>query len=190
MVWVVLIWVLNLMISIWNSYAVGRAWVETEHEGGVHRFMAWMGYLMAGLGFSWNIFIVVGYFMFTEGKFTQEQLMTFMNLGYVILVPGFLFSGYAIMLESWADAYRNRTVGSMARAAWNTYANLHNTYGAVKDLPGAVSQVFKAFTGGKKGAQGLVLFLAIMCVLSGFIIAGVIVWRVSASYALPKRTGA
>jgi hypothetical protein len=146
--------------------------------------------MMAGLGFSWNIFIVVGYVMVTEGKFDQEQLLTFINLGYVILVPGFLFSGYAIMLESWADAYRNRTLGSMGRAAWNTYANIHNTYSAVKDMPGAISQVFKAFTGGKKGAQGLVLLLAIACVLSGFIIAGVIVWRVSASYALPKKTAA
>lgn len=187
---VIFIWILNLVISIWNSYAVGRAWVETEHEGGIHRFMAWMGYLMAGVGFSWNIFIVVGYFMLDSGKFTPDQFSAFLSLGYVLLVPGFLFSGYAIMLESWADAYRNRTLGSMGRAAWNTYANIHNTYSAVKDVPQAVGQVAKAFTGGKKGAQGLILLLAIACLLSGFIIAGVIVWRVSASYALPKRPGA
>lgn len=185
---IIFIWILNLVISIWNSYVVGRTWVETESEGGVHRFMAWMGYLMAGVGFSWNIFLVVGYAMVSSGKFTPDQLQAFINLGYLLVVPGFLFAGYAIMLESWADAYRRHTVGSMARAAYNTYANIHNTYGAVKNIPGAVGQVFKAFTGGKKGAQGLVVLLAIACFLSGFIIAGVIVWRVSANYPLPKRT--
>ena len=54
------IWCLNLGISLWNAYATGKVWVEAKHAGGVHRFMAWMGYLMASLGFSWAILVLVG----------------------------------------------------------------------------------------------------------------------------------
>jgi len=34
------IWILNLGISIWNAYAVGKVWVEAKHAGGGYRFMA------------------------------------------------------------------------------------------------------------------------------------------------------
>lgn len=180
---VLLVWILNLGISIWNSYAVGKVWVEAKHAGGGYRFMAWMGYLMASLGFSWNILILVGFSLASSGKITPEQIGLFFNIGYVLLVPGFLFSGYAIMFQSWANAYRNHSLGNLGVAAWNTYANIHNTFSAVNDFPKAFSAVFKAFTGGsgKSKANGFILFVAILCVLSGFIIAGVIVWRVAAS---------
>ena len=52
---ILFIWCLNLGISIWNAYVTGKVWIEAKHAGGVHRFMAWMGYLMASVGFSWDI---------------------------------------------------------------------------------------------------------------------------------------
>lgn len=187
---IIFIWILNLFISIWNAYATGRVWVEANHAGGGYRFMAWMGYLMASLGFSWNIFIVVGMYLVTAGKVTPDQADLFFNLGYVILAPGFLFSGYAIMFQSWANAYREHSVKNMAIAAYNTYANVHNTFNAINDFPKAFGSVLKAFTGGsgKNKANGLILFLALVCVLSGFIITALIVHYVAASdTTVPKR---
>jgi hypothetical protein len=185
-----IIWMLNLVISIWNAYATGKVWVEAEHAGGGYRFMAWMGYLMASLGFSWNIFILVGMFLMSSGKITPEQAELFFQIGYVILVPGFLFSGYAIMFQSWANAYRNHSVKNMAVAAYNTYANVHNTFNAINDFPKAFGSVLKAFTGGsgKNKGNGLILFLALVCVLSGFIITALIVhWVAASDTTVPKR---
>ena len=48
---VILIWLLNFGISIWNAYAVGLAWVETKHSGGWPRVTAWAG-IMSASGFS------------------------------------------------------------------------------------------------------------------------------------------
>jgi hypothetical protein len=184
------IWFLNLFISIWNAYSVGKVWVEAEHAGGGYRFMAWMGYLMASLGFSWNILIVVGMVLSSNGTITPEQANLFFQIGYVVLVPGFLFSGYAIMFQSWANAYREHSVKNMAVAAYNTYANVHNTFNAINNFPKAFGSVLKAFTGGsgKNKGNGLILFLALVCVLSGFIITAVIVHYVAASdTTVPKR---
>jgi hypothetical protein len=185
------IWVLNLAISIWNAYATGKVWVEAEHAGGGYRFMAWMGYLMASLGFSWNIFIVVGLVLASNGTITAEQADLFFQIGYVVLVPGFLFSGYAIMFQSWANAYREHSVGNLGVAAYNSYANLHNTFNVINNFPKAFGSVLKAFTGGGSGkskANGFILFLALLCVLSGFIITALIVHRVAASETtVPKR---
>ncbi len=187
---ILLIWFLNLAISCWNAYATGKVWVEAKHAGGGYRFMAWMGYLMASLGFSWDILIVVGTFLVSAGKITQDQADLFFQAGYILLVPGFLFSGYAIMFQSWANAYRNHTVVNMGVAAYNTYANIHNTFNAIDNFPKAFSSVFKAFTGGRNKANGLILFVAVLCALSGFIIAGLIIHLVAASDTqVPARSG-
>ena len=181
---IVFIWFLNLGLSVWNAYTTGKVWVEAEHAGGGYRFMAWMGYIMASLGFSWDIFIVVGVLLQSSGKISPDQVNLFFQIGYVILVPGFLFSGYAIMFQSWANAYRNHSVVNMGVAAYNTYANVHNTFNAVDNFPKAFGSVFKSFSSGgssKGKANALIIFAAIACVLAGFIIAAIIVHRVAAS---------
>jgi glucose uptake protein GlcU len=129
---ILFIWCLNLGISVWNAYATGKVWVEAKHAGGVHRFMAWMGYVMTSLGFSWDILVLVGVLLHSLGKITSDQATLFFQAGYVLLVPGFLFSGYAIMFQSWANAYRNHSVVNMGVAAYNTYANVHNTFNAIR----------------------------------------------------------
>jgi hypothetical protein len=180
---ILFIWILNLVISCWNAYATGKVWVEAKHAGGGRRFMAWMGYLMASLGFSWDILFLVGDVLVSMGKITPDQADLFFQAGYVMLVPGILFSGYAIMFQSWANAYRNHSIGNMGAAAYNTYANLHNTFNAIDNFPKAFGSVFKAFMGGrgKNKANGLILFAAILCILSGFILAALIVHRVAAN---------
>ena len=188
---IIFIWFLNLGISIWNSYSVGKVWVEAKHAGGGYQFMAWMGYIMASVGFSYDILIVVGIGLHNAGKITPEQLELFFNAGYIVLAPAILFSGYAIMFQSWANAYRNHSIPRMGIAAYNTYANIHNTFNVIDNLPKAIGSVAKALTGGsgssKGKANGLILFIALLCVLSGFIIAGLIVHYVAGRDNLPKR---
>jgi hypothetical protein len=159
----------------------------------VHRFMAWMGYFMASMGFSWDILVLVGVLLHSLGKISPDQETLLFQAGYVLLVPGFLFSGYAIMFQSWANAYRNHSVVNMGVAAYNTYANIHNTFNAIDNFPKAFGSVFESFTrgSGKSKANGLILFVAVLCVLSGFIIAALIVHRVAASDTqVPARTPA
>src|SRR5437762_11928150 len=82
---ILFIWCLNLGISIWNAYVTGKVWVEARHAGGVHRFMAWMGYLMASVGFSWDILVLIGILLHSLGKITPEQATTSLS-GRVCLV--------------------------------------------------------------------------------------------------------
>jgi hypothetical protein len=81
----------------------------------------------------------------------------------------------------------------MGVAAWNTYANIHNTFSAIDNFPKALASVFKSFThgSGKSKATGLILFVAVLCALSGFIVAALIVHRVAASDTqVPARASA
>jgi uncharacterized membrane protein (DUF485 family) len=66
-------------------------------------------------------------------------------LGYIVLVPGFLFAGFFIWVDSMIQAYQRRDFASIGTAAWNTFAQIHNTYGAMKGMPEAFKSVGKAF---------------------------------------------
>src|SRR5262245_22550301 len=91
-----LVWVLNFGISVWNAYAVGKVWVEARMVGGWRRFMCWMGAIMSAVGFTW---CYLSFLALTASYFkviTEEQVMVALDLGYVLLIPFVLFSGYAI----------------------------------------------------------------------------------------------
>jgi hypothetical protein len=140
-----LVWLLNLAISIFNANQVGKAWVESKHAGGVRRFMAWVGAGMAAVGFTWCIMVVLGLIAGSAGWLDAEHLELYFNTSYVLLVPPFLFLGYAIMINSWANAYRQRTKASYAIAAYNTFANAYNTYNAVTTFGDAMGKTFEGF---------------------------------------------
>ena len=163
------VWVLNLAISFWNAYAVGNAWVEAKHAGGWRRFIAWMGAVMADIGFTWCTLLLIGFGLNAAGILNDVSLELLLNAGYVIIVPILLFAGYAIMLDSWQRAYRERTLSSVGIASWNTFANTYNTYHAVQDWGSAFGKVMDGLSKGSKGKDGaqLVLIVIILAISIG-----------------------
>jgi hypothetical protein len=131
----IIVWLLNFGISAWNAYAVGRAWVETKVAGGWPRFMAWMGAIMSATGFSWCYLFLLILGANYLGKLSDEATEAAMMLGYVVIIPGMLFSGLMIMLDSWRRAFRNGGILNYGVAAYNTYAQIHNTMSAINTCP-------------------------------------------------------
>lgn len=179
---VFLIWLLNLGISIWNAFAVGNAWVETKHSGGWPRFMAWMGATMSALGFTWCYIILAAFVLGASGRLQAEDLEVLLYLGYLVVVPGIIFSGIMIGIDSWARAYRDRTITNFGVAGYNTFANVYNTYNAVKTIPVAFDKVFDYFKPkNKDSAQAFLIILVVVLALGcGIITTWVIVSRVAA----------
>ena len=193
---VILVWLLNFGISIWNAYAVGLAWVETKHAGGWPRFMAWMGAIMSASGFSWCYLIVLAFAAQGLGWLTASQIVLFLRIGYVLLIPGILFSGMAIMLDSWAKAYRTGKVADIGIAAWNTYAEIHNTFHAIDSFGEAFGGILDALNSdssesdSKKGgvvAVIVIFILVILALLSGAITTTLIIRRVAGNDQLRVR---
>ena len=199
---VILVWLLNFGISIWNAYAVGLAWVETKHSGGWPRFMAWMGAIVSASGFSWCYLIVLAFAAHGLGWLRMDAVTVALQLGYILLIPGILFSGMMITLDSWARAYRTRKIADIGVAAWNTYAQIHNTYHAIRDFDKAFGNVVDALRGSGKGSSGnsgdsdsdgggvavvVVFVLVILALLSGALTTAVIISRAAGNYPLPEQ---
>jgi hypothetical protein len=191
-----LVWVLNFAISVWNAYAVGKVWVEARLENGWHRFMCWMGAIMSACGFTW---CYLSFLALTAHHFewiSEQQVKAALNLGYILLVPFILFSGYAITLDSWVQAFRRGGFLNYGAAAWNTYATIHNTYSAWRNMGGAFASLGEFFGGRRRssdrdGGGGIivVILLVALALLGGILTTAAIIRRVAATDPLPQPPG-
>jgi hypothetical protein len=182
---IIIIWFVNLGISIWNAVAVGRAWVETEHAGGFQRLVAWAGAAMSAIGFTWCYLTVLSVIGAGLGWLSSDTANAVLSLGYIITVIGAISAGVVILLDSWAAAYRRHTLGNVGVAGYNTFAELYNGYNAVSGLPAAFKAIVSTFTGKDRdesmSAGGVVLGLVLFVLFGGVMTTGMIIEHVAGS---------
>lgn len=181
--------ILNVLISIWNCYAVGTAWKDTmTMGGGFNKLLLWCGIIQSGVGFSMPILLVLavgaGAFLTTGETPTltpaeaKEMMQAIFNLWYIAVIFPILGSGLAIWAHSLREAYQRRDFASIATGGWNTYAQIHNTISAVNNLGGAfgnVGEFFGKALSGKGDGKGklaiLVILIVVISLVAGFMIA-------------------
>jgi hypothetical protein len=189
---IILLWLINLGISWWNARVVGLDWVESKHLGGWIRFMTWMGWLMSALGFTWCYVILLALLARGLGYVDDQTMERTISLGYLILLPGILMSGLFIWIDSAVRAWRQRDLPSIGIAAWNTFAQVHNVYAAVKGIRGASKSVASLFRSADvddiKGAAVAAAVLVVMAAFAGgFLTTEMIRRHYAASRPLPRR---
>lgn len=193
-----LVWFINFGISVWNAYAVGKVWVEAKHEGGWHRFMCWMGAIMSACGFTWCYLSFLALSASYFHWISEQQTIIALDLGYVLLIPFMLFAGYAITLDSWAQAYRQGGFWNYGAAAWNTYASIHNTFSAWQNLGSAFTSLGGFFGGSNKSRNNdnnspsglvVVILLVALALFGGVLTTATIIRRVAGTESLPQEEG-
>jgi hypothetical protein len=183
----VILWILNLGLSVWNAYAVGRAWVEAKHAGGFSLLVAWAGAAMSALGFTWCYLIVLAVVGVGLSWWSSDTANAALSLGSIVIVLGVISSGAVILLDSWASAYRHRGVGDFGVAGYNTFAEMYNTYNAVSGLPAAFHAVVSSVRGGSRdrdlGVVGVLLGLVLVVLFGGVMTTAMIIQHVAGSGA-------
>jgi hypothetical protein len=186
-----LVWVLNFAISVWNAYAVGKVWIDARVAGGWRRFMCWCGAVLSASGFTWCYLIFLALTAHYFQLISEDDVRVALDLGYVLLLPFILFAGYAVTLDSWAQAFRRGGLLNYGMAAWNTYASIHNTFSAWRNLGGAFSSIGNAFSSRRRDRNNdnsliIVILLVAFALLAGILTTAVIIRRMAASEPLPS----
>lgn len=188
------IWILNLCISAWNAYAVGKMWVYTKQMGGWSHLITWCGYIMSVCGFSWCFLLPLALLAYVNQwyEFDDKALLATMNLGYIVLAPTICLSGLFIWIDSLITAWKERTFTSFAVAGWNTFAQIHNTYQVFTSIGPAFDNVGSFFSGlsskdddedSKGKLMVLVITIVVISVLLGFAVATMIVVKTARAEA-------
>ena len=96
----IMILVLNLGISFWNARVAGISWVEAKQVGGWPRFMIWMACIQSAVGFTWCYTLIVAIGAEQLHYLSASQASLVMEMGYVLVLPGIIFSGLMITVDS------------------------------------------------------------------------------------------
>lgn len=190
--WGWLLLAINLGISWHNARVTGLDWVEARFIGGHVQFMCWMGWLMSALGFTWCYTLILALIAHGSGYIDGQGLDAAVSLGYIVVAPGILFSGFFIWIDSLVTAWRQRDLPSMAVATWNTFAQIHNTYEAVSGIGSAFKSVGSLFSGAdeddlKIGAIVIVVLIVVTAICGGFLTTELIRRHYAATRPLPER---
>jgi len=119
--------VLTIAISAFNAVSVGAMWTESKGAGWFARAVAWSGAVMAAVGFTYisALFIIVCFSLF--GLLDRHTAALAIELSYAVVLFPTLGSGLVLTVHSLIVAWRKRTFGDTAVAAWNFYAMCDNT---------------------------------------------------------------
>jgi hypothetical protein len=171
---------LNIAVSWWNCFAVGSSWDYVKQNGGVmQKLLLWSGAIQAAIGFSMPILLALAFTsisLLTAGEpptlspaEAAQMFEAIVSLWYLAIILPALGTGTIIMVESVKTAIERRDIGSIGRAAYNTFANIHNISGAFSGIGQAFGSVTKAFSGKGKGGKDsgkiLIVLIAIMIVV-------------------------
>jgi len=191
---VILMLALNFAISWSNASICGRYWSESKREGGSLRVYMVCGYIQSIFGFTmvyaYTLLLIAPVFMQMRGM-DAETIYYFQdlasNLTYLVVVFPILSSGLFIWIKGILITWENRTVSNIIVSGWNTYAMVHNTVSAYRNVPSAFGKVVEAFFGGKrkKGKETIVLlavFLVILALLGGYFTASTILKNADREY--------
>lgn len=170
--------VLNGAICWWNCFVIGSSWHTVANEGSWwQKTVVYSAVVQSALGFTWCFSIILSgilllYSFMAPSKLSHEDAMSifelFNGLTYLIIVPGIVISGLALMVQSWVQAYRTRSLASGVVAGWNTFAQLSNTISMFRHIGPVFDAVRKAATDNlKKNVFVVALCLAVLSLIGG-----------------------
>lgn len=180
-----LLFLVNFGISWANAYVVGKSWAESKVVGGWTRFMVWCTAIMSACGFTWCYLIVLSCITGAVGILSPQYIMLMMKIGYVVIILPIIGTGLAMWLDSVTTAYRERSLGSVGVAGWNTFAQIHNTYEAASTLPGFLKDIGEAFSDSDSDGKGWIAvgFCLLFAIGGGILTTMYIVKKSAKGYA-------
>ena len=169
---VVFLFVLNFAISWFNAWAVGRSWLESKAAGGFVHLVTWCGAVMSASGFTWcySILLALGAANLPyKGHMLlpPRYAMAVLELGYLVVILPVIGSGIGILISSWQNFMRSRSLFHGGVAGYNTFANVYNIYNASRAVPMVLKDIVGLLGKGDKDKNWLAILLVALAALGG-----------------------
>ncbi len=128
---------------------------------------------MSACGFTWCYLAIYAFVATTFNLADPQFIEATFNLGYVMIIFPIIGSGMAIWAHSIIVAYRERSAANVGVAAWNTFAQAYNIYGAFRGLPDILKSLGNFLKGGDSKTKAIQI--AIMALALGVLTTYVII---------------
>jgi hypothetical protein len=159
--------VLNFVICWWDAKVAGMVWRETQVEGGWIRLVAWSAAIQSACGFTLvfaTLFVLMACGLHLIGP---KVLAATLDVIYLLVILPLLGTGLVITIQSYLNAYNERSVVSTGVAAWNTYAMVGDIGDAVEGIGQAYSDFVSAMDSDDRDGITLATGLTIVVLALG-----------------------
>lgn len=172
MLFLMFILILNIGISYLNARSAGKVWAESKALGGGIRLLTWCAAIQSAIGFSYVYVSILMVIVYKLHIISYSGILFMANLSYLFIIFPLVGSGVVITIQSWIQASREKSLGSMGVAAWNTFAQTYNMYYMVQNIGPAFNLVKDHFreiwdNDDDCDEDGVVVLLVIMALLGG-----------------------
>lgn len=186
---------LNFIISWANASYVGRYWSESKAVGGSFRVSIVIGYIMAIAGFTMvygYILLLISPILLQLAKVDYDTILMFeqlaLNLIYIFSVVTIIPTGFYIWIRSLKTFWERKTIANGLTAGWNSFAQIHNTVNAARNVPSAFGRICNTLFGGKGKKKDntliilLAIFVLILAIFGGYFTASAIMKKADRDY--------
>ena len=199
-IWLFAVIALNLVISWLNARTCGRTWEESKAIGGVIRVLVWCGAIQSAIGFSFVFLLplIFAAHAVVPEYFTDVYVNGALSLWYIAIIFPALGSGLMLTIESWLAVYYEHRLANIGIAAYNTFAQIHNTRGAINGLGPAFKSVGTLFVSvatdrdsvkGKAAILGMMIAALVVAtaLCAGIVLTAVLIHRYAGTVPLPAK---
>lgn len=171
MIWLMVLW--NLFVSWSNAKFVAYNW-RVAGKGGFAWWINGCAAVMSACGFTWCYALLYAHAGHALGYLSAGGLRAVQELVYVAIIFPVLGTGLGITLYTLERAWRSGDGFEIANGLYNVGAQVHNTAGAIRELPGVFEHLGGFFGGSSKSDKdndnpgaALVVLLAGVAMLAG-----------------------
>jgi hypothetical protein len=164
-----LIWILNLVLTALNLFAVGKTWAKAAATGGWSRFSVWMTAVQSATILSLGcLFLATSGMPVLFSASINKSAVALALASWVLFVhPVLLLTGFGMFTESLVAAVRGKGIASWTVVAFNAYVTWHNWSRA---LP-IFSELFKGPAHAAQTPAGAIPMVSVVVAIVSLILA-------------------
>lgn len=186
----ILLLLVNGIISFWNAKEAGKIWAEAQSLGGWIQTVTWCTVIQSALGFSYIYVYFLSTIAYKIHVLSYSTISIIYDLSFFVIILPLVGTGSIMMIESWIQAKRERSLLSLGIAGWNTFASIYNAYHVIQNFSSAFNNVknfFGDFSGDSDDDDKLnVIVIVAVALLAGIITTMVIVQRYTGTLSIPE----
>ena len=123
-----MIWILNLVLTALNVFAVGKTWAKAKAAGGWTRFSVWMVAIQSASILSLGCLLLAksGMSVLLPPSIAKSALALSLTGWILFAHPFLLLTGLGMFTESLVGAVRGKGIAPWMVVAFNAYATWNN----------------------------------------------------------------
>lgn len=178
---------LNLIVSWFNAWSIGRSIAEVKAAGGIRKIVSWFVTAFSAYGFTWTYVCIVTFiiqiFFKSQPKFS-DIILSFGYLGIILSSIGLYL---ALALQLWAYFWKRSVFFTDAIFNLNIAGYIYEKYKTLSIIPITIKNIIKSLMiSGEDEAPllAIVITFIIITIFSGVLTTMCIIRSTVKNYAI------